>query len=212
MMGNGSEQVLFLGNSITLHGFASYWWGEWGMAASCLERDYVHRVIALMQDEGFMVHENVFNFFAWETMWHDRGQALQLLQNYVHLDLTLVVVQLAENISELGSMEQDYCDLIDYIRRTAPQARIIMLGSFWPKIDVELAKRRACEIKGIPLIDLQDMWSCKSYQSGMGTVVTGVDGKKHIVEHSGVAVHPGDQGMEEIARRIVEVWKNGMQK
>jgi hypothetical protein len=28
------KKILFLGNSLTLHGHASYWWGSWGMAAS----------------------------------------------------------------------------------------------------------------------------------------------------------------------------------
>ena len=45
MLVQGMKQVLFIGNSITLHGKGSYWWGEWSMAASAKSLDYVHQTI-----------------------------------------------------------------------------------------------------------------------------------------------------------------------
>lgn len=49
------RRVLFLGNSITLHGPKADigWAGDWGMAASSEEKDYVHLVTrALAQHTG----------------------------------------------------------------------------------------------------------------------------------------------------------------
>ena len=43
---DGVYNILAIGNSITLHPVCSYWWGSWGMAASSIDKDYVHQVQA----------------------------------------------------------------------------------------------------------------------------------------------------------------------
>lgn len=46
------KRGLVLGNSITLHGECSYWWGEWGMAASSRDKDFVHLVEKMFHGGG----------------------------------------------------------------------------------------------------------------------------------------------------------------
>jgi hypothetical protein len=46
------ERVAFIGNSITLHGPKADidWNGNWGMAATEAQRDYVHRIAKRLED------------------------------------------------------------------------------------------------------------------------------------------------------------------
>ena len=44
----------------------------------------------------------------------------------------------------------------------------------------------------------------EQYYCGLGTTVYDKDGNPHTVKNEGVAMHPGDKGMELIAERIIE--------
>ena len=47
-----AKKILFLGNSVTLHGPRPDidWSGNWGMAATAAENDYVHRLTRALND------------------------------------------------------------------------------------------------------------------------------------------------------------------
>ena len=56
----------------------------------------------------------------------------------------------------------------------------------------------------IPFVDLFDIRGKTEYQAGIGTRVQGADRKGRTIEHSGVAAHPGDEGMKYIAEKVLE--------
>lgn len=68
-------------------------------------------------------------------------------------------------------------------------------------------KRQACEETGVKFLSLDEIKRSNQYQCGINTTVYDSDGKPHIVDHTGVADHPGDAGMQWIADQIVKVVK-----
>lgn len=59
-----------------------------------------------------------------------------------------------------------------------------------------------CQSTGDTYIDLKDIQSAE-YEAGKGTSVKDGQGNSHVIEHDGVARHPGDKGQAEIAKRIL---------
>lgn len=201
------EKILFLGNSITRHGLASYWWGDWGMAAETRDGDYVHLFAAALAERGIEVDYEAFNFYGWEGMAHDRAETLQLLEPKLSPYLTLVVCQLGENVQQAEGLRADYEDLIAFIRSHAVRARILAVSPFWPQPEVKEAERLAAESMNVSFVDLSDIWGRQEYMCPDGYKVYGDDGMVHPVRHQGVLRHPGPKGHAEIASRLLSVWQ-----
>lgn len=193
---------LAIGNSLTIHPLNEYWWNECGMAATSADKDFVHIVTSTLDAKSY-----AYNFATWELMGHDRGETLSLLDGLLSADLDLVTIQLSENATDLSTFESDFEELIRYIKKGAPDAQLLVIGDFWDKAQKDEMKQQACEATGVEFISLDEIKGLKEYQCGMNTTVYDSDGSSHIVEHSGVAKHPGDTGMKWIADRIIEVVK-----
>ncbi len=210
--------ILFIGNSITRHGITSYWWSDGrGMAATSQNTDYVHQTESLLADKleelkpgAKSINGYAFNYSVWETNAHDRAQTYPVMDKYMTEGggLDVVVLQLGENVSDASengsTYESDYAELIQHIKDKAPNARIITVGDFWADDTKDAVKKSAAEETGVTYVDLAEIQDDINYEAGIGTMVEGDDGKEHEIEHSGVAMYPGDTGMKWIAKKIVE--------
>ena len=63
--------------------------------------------------------------------------------------------------------------------------------------------KNAALYTNVTFISLYEIKGNPEYQCGLGTIVYDSYGNQHIVEHTGVAEHPGDKGMQYIANQII---------
>lgn len=197
---------LAIGNSVTLHGITDYWWGDWGMAASTKESDYVNTIVSALEDKkgDDGVAGMTYNYSVWEVQSHDRAQTWEFLDQYLFPGIDLITVQLSENCSDLSTFQSDFTALLNHImEKCGADVQIIVIDDFWSDEKSEI-KRSVCDDMGITFVDLSDIRGKAGYQAGIGTTVCGNGGDKHTIEHEGVAKHPGDKGMALIAERVLK--------
>ena len=197
-----SFNYLAIGNSLTIHGICKYWWNHIGMAASDADHDYFHLVTRGLEKRHGKVTAHAINFATWEITGHDRDQTFQNIDKVLDERISLVTIQLGENVKDRGTFAEDYVSLIEHIRqKTGGKAQIIVVGDFWTDDPVRAAAARKC---GVDYVSLKATHSDPKYRSRIGAVVYDAEGRPHAVGHKGVAKHPGDEGMAFIAAGILE--------
>ncbi len=100
-----ANKILFLGNSITLHGPAPAigWSGNWGMAASAKEKDYVHLVLKAISQAAGKDPESVVTNIAGFERQSDTYNIDAELKNELAFKPDLVIVAIGENVPALAS-------------------------------------------------------------------------------------------------------------
>jgi len=189
---NADLKILFLGNSITRHGKAENlgWNGDWGMAASCRENDYVHKLVNRLQEDGKRVSYCIANLSSWE-----RTRDMSLLETRYgqakKFGADFVVVRLGENAQlteNLNAFIPCYRTMVGYFAQG--NARVILTDLFWEYEPFDCFVKEFAEEKGYAFAQLHDLGS-REEMKAVGKF-----------SHQGVAAHPGDRGMAEIAERI----------
>ena len=188
-------RVLFLGNSITRHGPKPEigWTGDWGMAATSPEKDYVHRVARGLRLRAGKVFCCVAQLAEWERAFRD-GAVLERYRAAREFRADLVLVRLGENVPREGLDEDalavSFADMIRYFA-LREDCRILVTGLFWRYEPIDRAIVRAARAVGGTLVPLGDLGAD--------------DAMKALGEysHKGVSIHPSDRGMAQIAGRIL---------
>ena len=193
------KRIMFVGNSITRHGIKPEigWHGDWGMAASSKEKDYVHllikKVLSEASDASFMICQAA----EWERGFQEGESILSKFDTAKDFDADIVVIRLIENCPTGDKFDEELFlkEYKRFIKHIAPNARVIVTTGFWRHEKGDRKILEAAEDEGYIPVLLGDLGE-KDENKALG-----------LFEHEGVALHPGDKGMEQIADRIWEKLK-----
>lgn len=205
-------RVLFIGNSITLHGTSAKlkerlkWNHVSGMAASEESRDYAHVLGALLQKS--LPDRKV------ELYFHTYGGGGSVAQRLSAIDVVqpvephLVIIQLGEHEKKPAGvlkLQTDYEMLVTSFDGQNPRPAIICAGpwSLPPSSDkssydgwagqVQEVMKEVCARRGIPFLSVRDLAEDPSC-SGWG-------------ESAGVRWHPNDKGHAGYAQKFFDAWQ-----
>lgn len=186
---NATFKILILGNSITRHGPNKEigWFGDWGMAASAPEKDYVHRLYEKLTKAGKSVCVRVRQAAYWERHFCEEG-VLSCFKDERNFGANLVIFRLGENVSNdvKPEFQKRLMKLIEYV---CPHfGKTLFTTCFWKNPVVDDAILTVAKQRGEPCVDL-------AYTDDSMLALGNF-------EHRGVSIHPGDLGMEIIADRI----------
>ena len=191
---DAKKRLLIIGNSITRHApspEALGWYGDWGMAASSAENDFVHLLTSYLEKDGIDTLTLVRQVATWER-GHANPEALDDFKLENEFNADVLVFRLGENIRELENLEEHILELVKFI---CPGGKIIFTTTVWQSGKINEVIQSVAERLDCKLIDISAIGKEEKYMA---------IGK---FEHRGVAMHPGDEGMRYIADRIYPALK-----
>ena len=186
---NAKKRILVVGNSITKHGPNKEigWEGDWGMAASAAEKDFVHRLYAMLTDAGEDVFMRISQCSAWErALFQD--DILLTYEEDRSFEADIVVFRLGENVrpEDRAYFKEPLRKFIEYI---CPTGKTLFTTCFWDNPVVNEAIEAVAKERGEQCIDIGFYKDEKNMAFGK-------------FENESVATHPSDEGMEAIAKAI----------
>jgi len=188
------KKMLVVGDSITKHAPAKSlgWSGNWGMAASSMEKDFAHLLYAKLCAAQSEKPELIINALGGGTI---AGKLANLSSITKHA-ADLVIIQLGENDRKVTpkDFEQPYEKLIEAVKKANPDAHIYCCGAWRCGPLKNTMIRNACLRQGAVFVDISAVYADPTASAGSEKRFT----------HAGVNWHPGDKGMQGYAEAL---WK-----
>ena len=185
------KTVLILGNSLVRHGQAPQigWYGDWGMAASVKDSDFVHLLIRDIHkvDPSVIIKYKAISDF-------ERDFDAYPLSNLDSLkNPDMLIMRISENISDEKAAKDNFIKYYDKLfKYLAPEKKSvkIVVDGFWKKKNVNSMMEKYASKKNYSFVSITDL-SDDPTNTAIGKF-----------KHTGVAAHPSDKGMRMIEQRI----------
>ena len=200
------HRVLFLGNSITSHSPKKDigWSGNWGMAATAKNKDFVHRVADALSKEAGKPCETMINNIAGFERDYANYNLKPMLEEALKFDADLIILAIGENVAKLDSDEASakFTDSTRQLLKSlqtddADSPVVVVRSCFWANEAKDQALRQVCEEVGGIFVNIGNLGADESNYAR----------SEREISHKGVAAHPGDKGMKAIADAILEALK-----
>ena len=201
------RRILFVGDSITKSApqVAKLGWaGNWGMAASAEDKDYVHLFLnRLAKEQG----GDRPTYLVAGGRGGKIPDKVAVKQQFTDFKADLAIVQLGENDAENVTVEgfqRPYEEILQAIRAGNPEAKIICMGVWSPP-------------QGNPTKDKFIKAACQAYGATFADMSAANPKPENKAEaenrfsHKGVNWHPGDKGMEAYSQAIWSALTGGVE-
>lgn len=195
------NNVLVLGNSITIHPNTSIWpASNRGMAATKQEYDFCSIMQTQMRLKDNSTTVTRLNISDWER---DFTTSLStLIGNNLTSNTNLVIIRLGENVTDNSVFGNALTNLLTYIRGITT-ARVVVTSLFWANTSKDEIIKTFADSNRLTYIKINQFGN-SSYEESMGHYVYNDDYTAiSEITNSGVALHPSNKGMVAIANEIL---------
>lgn len=191
---NSKLKIAILGNSITRHGPLAEigWFGLHGMAASSIDKDYVHQLCSFLEKDNKDFYMMVNQVWKWESKNAEFDYTYY--KDIKDFKPDVIIFRCGENMSESKSADNLASKINEFLKYLSKSTtEYVITSCFWHNPISDPAIKIVAKNLGVDLVELNDLGDnpkMKAYG---------------LFENPGVAAHPCDSGMEEIAKRIYKV-------
>ncbi|MBC3785555.1 SGNH/GDSL hydrolase family protein [Spirosoma utsteinense] len=212
--GKKYERVLYVGNSITLHGGSPFFIvndknPKRGMAATSPDKDYVHLMSAKHQSLNPSVENRTLASWNmggqldeatgpyWEGQSTKNGIDLSRFDPVAAWKPDIIYIRLGENVTDWeinnpAQYQNRLKDLIDKLISQSPGAKVVLSTAVWDKPNYDAAIRAIGAERNYPIADFSNMWPNRLINGYYAL-------NPSIYGDAGTDNHPDDDGMAHMA-------------